>query len=70
MPVETAPPPMYHWPRPWCTNISAQVASMSGILHTRMRNIVSWYMTSVMAMVISTHRISGRPYHRYMLMKT
>ena len=32
--------------------------------------MVSWYMTSVTAMVISTHANSGRPYHRYMLTNT
>ena len=51
MPVETAPPPMYHWPRPWWTNMSEAVASMSGILQTRMRNIVSWYISIVTTML-------------------
>ena len=70
MPVETAPPPMYHWPSPWWTNIRAAVASMSGILHTRIRNMVSWYIISVIRMDTTMAMPSDSPYHRYMLTNT
>ena len=70
MPVDTAPPPIYHCPSPWWTNIREAVASISGILHTRMRNIVSWYMIMVTRMDTAIAMASGMPYHRYMLTNT
>ena len=40
-PADTALPPVNARPSPACTNCSAQVASMSGILHTSIKNIVN-----------------------------
>ena len=70
IPEETAPPPVHQSPRPWCTNIREQVASISGILQTRIKNMVSRYITIVNTIVARILAHSGRPNHRNVLANT
>ena len=69
-PADTALPPVNARPRPACTNCSAQVASISGILHTSIKNIVNRYITIVNTIVRTIASHKGAPNHRNSAAKT